>query len=105
MPHNLTLIVGGKFQGGTESLLSVVQDKIEPSLIKAGFDKGPRPPGWKRPFLETASANRPPFASQTAEVEFPEKDESVGELMFVYQGPPANDNLARKVCLDFCPLI
>ena len=97
MPHNLTLIVGGKFQGGTESLLQVVQEQIEPNLIKAGFDKGPHPPTWKRPFLETASANRSPFTSQTADVKFPEKDESVGELMLVFQGPPANDNLIRKV--------
>ena len=97
MPHNLTLIVGGKLQGGTESLLSVVQNQIEPSLIEAGFDKGAHPPGWKRPFLETASARRTPFTSQAADVEFPEKDESNGELVLAFQGPPSKDQLTLKV--------
>lgn len=77
MPHNLSLVVTGKFSSGTESLLRVAQDQIEPTLISHGQNKGPRPPGWKRPFVETQSANRPIIEDDLQEtVEFPEKDES-----------------------------
>lgn len=98
VPHNLTLIVCGKLASGTPSLLSVIQDKIEPVLVKHGQDKGPRPPGWERPFVETASADRRPIAQTIKEtVEFPEKDESVGELIISFSGPPPGDFLTRKV--------
>ena len=100
VPHNLTLIVAGKFTEGSESLLSVIQNKIEPSLIAHGQNKGPRPPGWVRPFVETASANRPPLQDKTDVVEFPEKDESMGELIMVFMGPAQDDYLTRKVCMS-----
>jgi Zn-dependent M16 (insulinase) family peptidase len=77
VPHNLALIVGGKFLHGTESLLRVVQKEVEPILIEHGQNKGSHPDGWKRPFLETPSAQRPPIEKDVSEVvEFPEKDES-----------------------------
>lgn len=77
VPHNMTLIVTGKLPSGTESLLDVVQDRVEPQIIAHGQDKGSRPPGWKRPFLETPSANRIPVTKPIKEtVEFPEQDES-----------------------------
>lgn len=77
VPHNLALIVAGKLSSGTSSLLSVVQEKVEPSIIAHGQNKGPRPTGWKRPFVETPSAARPPLSTtSTQTVEFPEKDES-----------------------------
>ena len=76
VPHNLALIVAGKLSSGTSSLLRVVQDQIEPSLISHGQNHGPYPPGWKRPFVETASAVRNPIPVTTKHtVEFPEKDE------------------------------
>lgn len=100
VPHNLSLIVAGSFNSGTKSLLSVVQDKIEPTLIANGYNKGARPPGWVRPFVETPTACRTPIKSQVDTVEFPEKDESVGELLFVYQGPSTKDHLTRKVWDD-----
>ncbi|KAL5495204.1 hypothetical protein ACEPAI_667 [Sanghuangporus weigelae] len=96
VPHNLSLIVAGKFSGGTEQLLSVVQNQIEPSLVDNGYSKGARPPGWVRPFVETPTARRTPFINQADDVEFPEKDESVGELLLVYQGPTPKDYLTRK---------
>lgn len=100
VPHNLTLIVCGKLASGTSSLLSVVQDEVEPILVAHGQDKGPRPPGWKRPFVETASAERRPISHTTKEtVEFPEKDESVGELVISFTGPHPMDFLERKVCI------
>lgn len=100
VPHNLSLIVTGKLSSGTRSLLSVLQDKVEPSIIQHGQNQGPRPKGWKRPFVETASANRERIKEVIKEaVEFPEKDESQGELLITYNGPPPTAFLERKVCL------
>jgi Zn-dependent M16 (insulinase) family peptidase len=90
--------VAGKLSSGTSSLLSVVQDKIEASLAAHKQNHGPRPPGWKRPFLETASAKRDPIAKTIKDtVEFPEQDESVGELILNFIGPPRNDYLTLTV--------
>jgi Zn-dependent M16 (insulinase) family peptidase len=81
VPHNLALIVAGKLTEGTSSLLRVVQEQIEPSLIQHKQNKGSRPAGWKRPFVETPSAQRKPILVTTKSlVEFPEKDESMACL-------------------------
>ncbi|KIL70742.1 hypothetical protein M378DRAFT_6664 [Amanita muscaria Koide BX008] len=97
VPHNLTLIAAGKFSDGTSSLLKVVQEQVEPTIVEHRGGHGPRPPGWKRPFLETSSANRPAIAQTMKEtVEFPEKDESMGELIICFMGPPPNAFLERK---------
>ncbi|KAH8114466.1 Metalloenzyme, LuxS/M16 peptidase-like protein [Phellopilus nigrolimitatus] len=97
VPHNLCLIVGGKFTGGTESLLSVVQNEIEPTLVANGQNNGIRgPPGWARPFVETPSADRVPFESKTVTVELPPIDEEVGTLVIIWMGPPPNDYLTRN---------
>ncbi|KAI0271378.1 Metalloenzyme, LuxS/M16 peptidase-like protein [Gloeopeniophorella convolvens] len=97
VPHNLSLIVAGKLSSGTEMLLSVIQDKVEPSIIAHGQNKGPRPPGWKRPFVETPSAKRGPIKEIIERtVEFPEKDESSGELMISYMGPSSDDFLGSR---------
>ncbi|KAL4071016.1 Metalloenzyme, LuxS/M16 peptidase-like protein [Scleroderma citrinum] len=97
VPHNLSLIVTGKLSRGTHSLLSVVQDKVEPTIIAHGQNHGPRPKGWRRPFLETASANREPIKQTVKKVvEFPEKDESQGEVLMTFNGPPPTNFLDRK---------
>ncbi|KAF7436910.1 hypothetical protein PC9H_003744 [Pleurotus ostreatus] len=97
VPHNLVLIATGKLAGGTDSLLKVAQEEVEPSIIAHGQNHGPRPNGWKRPFLETPSANRKPIPKNIQEiVEFPEKDESMGELIITFLGPPVNEFLERK---------
>ncbi|KAL0580364.1 hypothetical protein V5O48_001609 [Marasmius crinis-equi] len=97
VPHNLALIVAGKLSSGTSSLLKVVQEQVEPSLIAHEQNKGPRPQGWKRPFVETPSANRPPFAKSIQEkVEFPDQDESMGEVIINFLGPAPNEFLERK---------
>jgi hypothetical protein len=82
-----------------------VQNKIEPSIIAHGQNKGPKPLGWKRPFVETPSAQRKPIAELIERtVEFPEKDESTGELLICYMGP-RNDNLIEiKACM-LCPVL
>ncbi|PSS37563.1 hypothetical protein PHLCEN_2v579 [Hermanssonia centrifuga] len=97
VPQNFTLIVAGKLASGTQSLLNVVQTQVEPSLIAHGQNQGPRPAGWKKPFVETPSANRPAFSETIKEtVEFPEKDESVGEIQISWVGPPPNAFLETK---------
>ena len=99
VPHNLTLIITGKMSKGTPSILSVLQEQVEPSIVAHGQNRGPRPVGWKRPFLETPSANRPLIAKPLQETTtFPEKDESLGELVISYLGPPPSEFLERKVC-------
>ncbi|KAH8114464.1 Metalloenzyme, LuxS/M16 peptidase-like protein [Phellopilus nigrolimitatus] len=96
VPHNLCLIVGGKFTGGTESLLSVVQNEIEPTLVANGQNQGARgPPGWARPFVETPSADRVPFENKTVTVELPSIYERLGALDIAFVGPPPNDYLIR----------
>ena len=47
--------------------------------------------------METAAARRDPLKNQSDTVEFPEKDESMGELLLVFQGPETQDHLTRKV--------
>jgi len=75
-----------------------VQNEVEPSIIAHGQNQGPKPPGWKRPFLETSSAQRKPIPELIEHtVEFPEKDESTGELLIYYMGPPDDDFLEAKV--------
>ncbi|KAJ7169964.1 Metalloenzyme, LuxS/M16 peptidase-like protein [Mycena filopes] len=97
VPHNLSLIVTGKLSSGTSTLLSVVQEQVEPTLVAHGQNLGPRPPGWKRPFVETPSALRPPIKETIKDtIEFPEKDESVGELIISSLGPAPNQFLERK---------
>lgn len=97
VPHNLTLIVTGKLASGTASLLDVVQNQVEPTIVEHGQNKGPRPEGWKRPFVETPSADRKPIPKTIKEtVEFPEKDESVGEVTLGFLGPPPTAFLERK---------
>jgi hypothetical protein len=77
VPHNLSLIVTGKLSSGTFSLLDVIQNQVEPSLISHGQNNGPCPQGWRRPFVKTESARRPPVTATIKEiVQFPEKDES-----------------------------
>ena len=75
--------MAGKLTEGTSSLLRVVQEQIEPNLIQHNQNKGSRPSGWKRPFVETPSGQREPILTTTKSVvEFPEKDESKG--LFYY---------------------
>jgi hypothetical protein len=91
-------VVAGKLSSGTASLLNVIQEQVEPTLIAHGQNKGPRPEGWKRPFLETPSADRKPIPETTKQVvKFPEQDESMGELVITFLGPPPTAFLERKV--------
>lgn len=47
--------------------------------------------------METPSANRGPIKETVKKtIEFPEKDESVGELMISYMGPKSDEFLESK---------
>ncbi|KAG8964007.1 hypothetical protein FRC03_002291 [Tulasnella sp. 419] len=93
VPHNLCLIVAGNVS--TTDLLDVLQNKIEPNILEHG-QNGARA-DWKRPFLETPSKERPIIENVVKDVvEFPEKDESVGELSITLIGPEPGDHLIRK---------
>jgi len=97
VPHNLSLVVAGKMSNGTQSLLKVVQEQVEPIIVAHNQNKGSRPKGWQRPFTETASARRGPIEKIAKEtIEFPEQDESVGELLITYTGPSPTAFLERK---------
>lgn len=82
LPHNLTLIVVGRSLA-PEALLEMLDRDVEPSLVAHGFDKGPVPPGWTRPFVESTTASNPPSLPEAKVeiVDFPERDESTGEQM------------------------
>ncbi|EJU02584.1 hypothetical protein DACRYDRAFT_21645 [Dacryopinax primogenitus] len=89
-PHNLCVIMMGRLS--TKDLLNVLQSQVEPRIIAHGQAHGPRPPGWKRPFMETKTAE--PFSlgkGKLETVEFPEQDESVGEACVSWIGPKADD--------------
>ena len=48
--------------------------------------------------METPSANRGPLKETVVKViEFPEKDESLGEICMGFMGPPPNKFIERKV--------
>ncbi|KAG9001081.1 hypothetical protein FRB93_012461 [Tulasnella sp. JGI-2019a] len=100
VPHNLSLIVAGRLS--TEALLDILQTQVEPTILKHG-QTGP-PQGWKRPFMETPSIGLPKIGKPiTATVDFPEKDESQGEIQMCFVGPPPKDILSRKA-LDLLAL-
>ncbi|KDQ20880.1 hypothetical protein BOTBODRAFT_26896 [Botryobasidium botryosum FD-172 SS1] len=96
VPHNLCLIIAGSLS--TETLLDTVNKEVEPVIAAHGQAKGPRPGGWRRPFLETPSAETPKIQGekQTETIEFPEKDESAGKVLLTFVGPLPNAFLERK---------
>lgn len=74
LPHNICLFATGKIE--PEKLLKVLTEEVEPSIVAHQQDRGRRPEGWKRPFVETPSAKAPKIENDRVEiVEFPEKDE------------------------------
>ncbi|KAF8592090.1 hypothetical protein K439DRAFT_1401667 [Ramaria rubella] len=92
VPYNLCLIIAGKVS--TLSLLNVLQDQVEHSIMSHEHS---RPAHWRRPFVETPTANRKPLLQTRSEtVEFPEKDESAGELTMAFAGSAPNDYLTAK---------
>ncbi|KAI0166758.1 Metalloenzyme, LuxS/M16 peptidase-like protein [Hypoxylon sp. FL1284] len=83
-PRNMCVIIVGEVDH--ENLLSIM-DKFEESVKD---DLPPLDASFKRPWME--SAQPPPLKKTTVEtVEFPEEDESTGEMIVGYFGPNCND--------------
>jgi len=104
-PHNTAVVVCGPLQ--REALLDALAG-VEERVRAKGDAHGPQgPPGWCRPFLETGSAKVPVIDGRRLEgdgtdaadppagdplrrrvfIEFPEADESVGEVQLTWVGP------------------
>jgi hypothetical protein len=83
----------------TRDLLQTIQTKVEPRIVEHEQTHGPKgPPGWKRPFLETPTGIPVQIADRReGTVEFPEKDESQGELRMTFVGPKHAEYLERMV--------
>lgn len=97
-PHNLCLVVTGRLS--THALLEEVQKTIENRAHLHKQDVGPKPDGWKRPFVETESAVVPNLNSDSSMVvEFPAKEEKFGEVRMVMIGPSPDDELTLSVSL------
>lgn len=82
-PRNLCLIIIGEVDH--ESLFSALES------FDAGIsDRFPLSADWKRPWTENGKA--PPLQSSFVEtVEFPEEDESLGEIAIAFLGPDCGD--------------
>lgn len=78
-----------------QDLLSTLQSEVEPLLARHGQAHGARPEGWTRPWVESSTAELPPtiHTDKRERVQFPERDESVGEVSVTWVGPRANDFL------------
>lgn len=109
-PHNAAIVLCGPLD--RTELFSALQS-IDDRFVQMGTAKGELgPPGWKRPFVETASAMPPvidgtelagagvddadPPANRDRRrvfVNFPERDESIGEVQISWLGPTMDDSL------------
>ncbi|EST04590.1 Peptidase M16, C-terminal domain protein [Kalmanozyma brasiliensis GHG001] len=116
-PHNAALVVCGPL--GRSELLNALAPVEERLVTKRNAQpEGPR--GWKRPFVETDSAlpptidgskteqpgldpadppaqgSKPESKRRRAFVDFPEKDESVGEIQVSWVGPKFQDWMSSE---------
>lgn len=85
-PNNLCLVIAGVVDH--KNLLDVL-NKFEDSVIDALPSLRKE---WKRPWVD--SPPTPPLRESRLEtIEFPEEDESAGEVEIAYLGPDTNDKL------------
>ncbi|KAN0061466.1 hypothetical protein ACQY0O_006313 [Thecaphora frezii] len=117
-PHNAALVVCGPLE--REKLLDTLES-VEERLKSHGEAHGIEGPrGWKRPFVETTSSivpkidgsklkqpgvepadppakgSKPEAKRRRAFVDFPEKDESVGEVEVTWVGPKFDNWLEKE---------
>lgn len=89
-PQNLCLIIVGEVDHN--NLLEVL-DKFENGIVGGALQP---PSEWRRPWTE--SAQTPPLKQTVVEtVEFPENDESSGEIMIAFLGPNINDRISGRL--------
>lgn len=109
-PHNAAIVLCGPLDH--EKLFATLQS-IDERFVDMGKAHGERgPPGWKRPFMETGSAIAPVIDGSAlhcdglddahppahprrrrAFVDFPERDESIGEVQISWLGPTLDEYL------------
>lgn len=88
-PNNLCLVIAGEIDH--TNLLDIL-DKFEHGLLN---DLPDLSKDWKRPWIDSPAA--PPLKWSTIEkIEFPEEDESSGEIKIVFFGPNTNDIVLGK---------
>lgn len=94
-PYNLNLHIDGAVD--VNELFDVLINKVEPMILEQ--KKGQKeiiPSDWKRPFVETSTAEPLKLSeSKTQVAEFMETDESMGEVMSVWLGPQPNDYVTK----------
>lgn len=91
-PKNLRLVFVGPID--QDELLEIL-DKFEDTILE---DVPPMSAPFKRPWVE--SNRTPPLEKSVVKtVEFPEEDESIGEILIGFFGPDTNDTL-ECVALD-----
>ncbi|KAK9896120.1 zinc metalloprotease [Cystobasidium minutum MCA 4210] len=95
LPHNLCLFVTGKLDLG--KLLRVLTDQVEPTIERKQQVNGRQTEGWKRPWVETPSIVPSKLeADKVVTSDFPEQDESIGEVTVNWIGPAYRDFLIKK---------
>lgn len=91
-PRNLRLVIVGEVD---HSHLLRTLDDFEDGILQ---DVPRLDEPFRRPWLEAGKT--PPLQESTTEtIEFPEEDESMGEILITYIGPDCNDDL-QSVALD-----
>lgn len=96
------LIIAGRIE--TVDILQTLESRVEASILKHGQAEASASSDWKRPFLETETANRLPLKDNIEEtVEFPEQDEGHGEVYMGFSGPPPTDYLTLDVRTNLIP--
>ena len=94
-PKNLCLVITGEVDHG--DMLQIL-DKFESSII----DDIPSPEKpFKRPWIESKQAT-PLTKSVVERVEFPEEDESSGQIEIRFLGPSGSDPLLSMCSLMSC---
>lgn len=97
-PHNAAIFLAGPLD--RQALFEQLHI-VEQNFVEHGIKFGPKgPEGWKRPFVESASAEVPVIKPDTdnrkvVEVPFPDEDESIGEVDISWITPPVTDWLTH----------
>ncbi|CCG82102.1 putative Zinc metalloprotease [Taphrina deformans PYCC 5710] len=91
VPHNLVLVITGRLE--QQDLMSTLEDVDKNIQAHGTLDKS----AWKRPWLESNPQVKLK-ESRTEVLDFPEEDESMGEVSISWPGPSCTDHL------DVCAL-
>ena len=86
-----------------DQLFEVLNKQVDPLILAHGDPS--QPSNWKRPFLETPTANPVSISTSVTEnFDFMEEDETMGEIGVIWLGPSPTDfrtNLGLKILGDY----